>query len=141
LAILAWALGRIDFPPVDRKVDPIAVTDSVLFLNDNAERLIDPSRMKDAATLSDAREFLYAVHCRLRQFLRDPTAMTNFAGRVEPTWLDRLGVEPDRLIVAGDLGLQAEPLSQVEERVVREIEHAVCERHRAIIWVTGEEPT
>jgi len=46
LAVLAWALGRLDLPKHDEKVDPYAVTDALDFLSEDAAELIGSARLR-----------------------------------------------------------------------------------------------
>lgn len=69
LSILSWALKRRDFPPHDDKVDPIAVTNSLDFLSEDAKSLLTTAHLREAAELQAAREWFYDVHCTLRSFL------------------------------------------------------------------------
>jgi hypothetical protein len=137
LAILAWALGRCPFPPYGQKVDPYEVTDSLMFLNEEAGIVIQEAQLRPRAELDACRELLYAIHCRLREFQRRKKARS-IAHWIEPTWLEVLGVESP-LAPRGDLRVGDVPIADAAEGKVNEYEWAVHERHRAAIWLVGEE--
>ena len=137
LAILAWGATLYEFPMHDEKVDPYAVTDIVGFLSDDPTAIIDSANLRIPTELTACRELLYAVHSRLRDFLRYQQPQT-FTGWVEAWWLELLGVPFDYLIVDNDLAIDRIPLSQAGNDRVQMCEWAVCERHKAICWLTGE---
>jgi len=70
LAILAWAWKEFEFPRHDQKVDPYAVAEAVWFLNADAGEEIHSARLRSAPRRRAARELLYAIHVRLRQYIR-----------------------------------------------------------------------
>lgn len=137
LAILAWALGRFPFPKHGEKVDPYELTDSLAFLAEEAAEIISSAELHPRVELDACRELLYALHCRLREFQRQKKARS-IAHWIEPTWLESLGVEspigPTDDLRVGDVEIAA-----ADEEKVNQYEWAVCERHRAAIWLVGEE--
>lgn len=139
LAMLAWGTTLYEFPMPDEKVDPYAVTDIVGFLSDDPKAIIDSGKLRTPTELTACRELLYAVHSRLRDFLRNQQPQT-FTGWVERWWLDALGVPFDYLIVDNDLAIDRKPVTQVGLERVRTCEWIIRERHRAIRWLTGECP-
>ena len=138
LAVLSWALGRSKFPRHDQKVNPFATTSSLGFLTSEADEFISTAKLRGAQELLDARELMYAVHCRLRDFLRNKDSK-DFTTWIEDTWLDSLKVDRAGLIVHGDLGVSGKPITEAAPDVVQTCEWAVCEQHRASIWLIGEE--
>ena len=71
LTVLAWALNRYEFPRHDRKVVPHEVAEAVYFLCEDAEELIHTARLRSRDKRKVCRELLYAIHARLRDFLRN----------------------------------------------------------------------
>lgn len=134
--ILAWALGRFPLPKYDQKVDPYELTDSLAFLSEEAADIIKSAELRPRAELNACRELLYAVHCRLRQFFRDKQARS-IAAWIEPPWLETLEIESP-LGTTGDLRVGDVEIADAHEDAVRQHEWAVCERHRAAIWLVGE---
>jgi hypothetical protein len=137
LGILAWALGRFPLPKNDQKVDPYELTDSLAFLSEDGADIIKTAELRPRHELSACRELLYAIHCRLRQFFRDKQARSIVAW-IEPQWLDTLGIESP-LGPTGDLHIGNVEIADASEEDVRGYEQAVYERHRAAIWIVGEE--
>lgn len=137
LAILAWALGRFPFPAHDEQVDAYELTDSLALLSDDAFDILQSPELRSADELDACRELLYAIHCRLREFLREGAAR-GISHWIEPDWLRLVGIEsplgPQQDLRIGDV-----EIGQAEEDKVRQCEWAICERHRAIVWLVGEE--
>lgn len=134
LAVLAWALNRLDLPRHDEKVDPYAVTDSLWFLSEGAADVIRTARLRSELELKACRELLYAIHCRLRDFARHKSRK-DFTSWVEQAWMAALKVGAAQLIVQGDLALNGKPIAGVKESCLQEGEWLTRERHRAIIWL------
>ncbi len=137
LGILAWALGRFPFPKYGEKVDPYELTDSLAFLDEEATNVIQSAELRPRAQLKACRELFYAIHCRLREFQRQKKARS-IAAWIEPTWLETLGIESP-LGPAGDLRVGGLEIGDVDEGKVNQYAWAVNERHRAAIWLAGEE--
>lgn len=138
LVVVAWALGCSELPTHDQQVNPFAITDSLDFLSDDAEAFVATARLRSAQEFHDYRELMYAVHCRLRGFLRERDPH-DFSTWVEDEWLEMLQLERAHLIVDGDLGIDGKPIAAATREAVQRCEWAICERHRASIWLVGEE--
>jgi hypothetical protein len=139
LAVLAWALKRLDkLPYQDVMVDPYEITDAVLFLNDQATATAVRG-VRSLAELKACRELYYAIHCRLRSFARkqDPCQFSQWLDR---EWFITLEMDPNRVLIQDDLAIGGKPLIDVPDQQVKECESAVCERHRAIIWLYERSP-
>jgi hypothetical protein len=139
LAVIAWALGRDDFPLHDEQVDPYAVTGSLDFLSDGAADLIRLPALRTASELHACRELLYAIHCRLRGYIREESRK-DFTTWIEAVWLTTLHLDASHLIVDNDLAIAGKPITEVDMQSVQACEHIVRERHRASIWLVGEYP-
>jgi hypothetical protein len=137
LAILGWALGRFPFPQYGQKVDPYELTDSLMFLDDEAGVVIQGAQLRPRPELDACRQLFYAIHCRLREFQRRRTAR-NIANWIEAAWLETLGVVSP-LGPTSDLRVGELEIADAEEEIVNQYEWAVYERHRAAIWLVGEE--
>lgn len=138
LAVVAWTLGRLDLPPLDRKVDPFAVTDAVGLLADEAW-LLDKPRLRARAAIDAMREILYAAHVRLTQFRRT-RASSHVAHYFEASWFSTCGIPNDVLAANGDLAIDGRPLAEAPEPRWRECLTVVAFRHQAIVWLAGEHP-
>jgi hypothetical protein len=136
LGILAWALQRCPFPQHSQKIDPFELTDCLDFLHEDAAKIIRHPKLLPRRELDACRELLYAMHCRVRAFLRDKDARS-VADWFEPEWLEILGINSP-LGRMGDLTIGESELHESAPQNVNEFEWAVCERHRAIVWLVGE---
>lgn len=140
LAILAWALKQLEFPRHDQKVDIYDVAESVWFLSEDAEELIRTTTLRNPIELEACHELLYAIHTRLRDFIRH-RKRKDFTSWVEKTWLDALRLDTAHLIVDNDLAIDDKPISEVEDNRVQECAYLTFERHRAIIWLVKGYPS
>jgi hypothetical protein len=138
-SILAWALGKYPLPPHDAKVDPFRVAEALGFLWDEAAGFVRFAQLRDRVQLNAYRDLIYAIHCRLREVERRPQR-DDLDHWIEPAWLRALGLARSSPLVDGDLAIEGEPLHRVEPGAVRTVEAVVHERHRAAIWLVGEEP-
>ena len=140
LAVLAWAWKELEFPRHDQKVDPYAVAEAVWFLNEDAGENIHTASLRSAQRRNAARELLYAIHCRLRDYLRNGER-TDFIGWVEQKWLDLLGLNSSDLIAGGDLAIDGRPIGEVGTERVQEVSWITHQRHQAIIWLVERYPS
>jgi hypothetical protein len=137
LAIMAWALRRFPFPKHDEQVNPYEVTDSVWFLSDDAAEVIQSAELRSPEELNACRELFYAIHCRLREYLRTRSP-SNFSEWIEVDWLNALGIEIP-LAPQQDLRIDDIELALAEDEKIKQCEFVTSERHRAIIWLVGED--
>jgi len=138
LAMLAWALRRIEFPLYDQQVDGPAVGDALGFLNDDARKLLDAPELRSAEELDWLVELTLAVHWRLREYSLRPNAM-NFAGFALKCQWAAMPVS-DLTLVENDLALRGNPVSRAPERVFGECLSIARERQQAANWLIGTEP-
>jgi hypothetical protein len=139
LAVLAWALNRLEFPRHDEKVDPYAVSDSLWFLSEDAAEVISTAKLRGPTEFEACRELLYAIHCRLRGVIRNKR-QENFTSWLKRAWIDTLRLDAAHLIVHNDLAIDDKAIYEVEDTRLQECEWVTCERHRAIIWLLGGYP-
>jgi hypothetical protein len=140
LGVLGWALHLMDFPLHDQKVDPFLVTDLFGLLDAGALALVNDAAMRSEADLQACRELMYAVHARLRGFLRNGS-QCDFTRWVEPDWTARLGIDPATLFYRTDLSVDGSSIDSAPPIRVHECEWITAERHRAIIWLLGGSAT
>lgn len=140
LAVLAWALNLTGFPKHDEQADIYAVADAVWFLDKKAAEVIATAKLRSPSELDACRELLYAIHARLRQYARN-RVLSDFTQWMEKAWLDALGLIPADLTAQNDLAIDGKPISQTAEERLREVTSIMHERHRAIIWLMGEQPS
>ena len=136
LLVVEWALGLADLIPHDTKADPFELTDALYFLHEDAGEIVEEATLRDSEDLAACRELYYAVHVRLREFRRSP-GMNDCRQHFEAEWPHRLGLPGP--LVGKDLGIQGRPISKADADAVELAEMIVHERHRAAIWLIGEE--
>jgi len=139
LAVLAWALNLIGFPKHDEQVNIYAVADAVWFLDKKAAEAMATAELRSLSELDACRELLYAIHVRLREYARNQVA-NSFTPRTERSWLDAVGYTLTDLTAHDNLAVDGKPIVQVTEERLREVLSITSERHRAIIWLMGEQP-
>jgi len=137
LAMLAWALKRAEFPPHDEKVDPIAVTDALGFLDPDAGKMLEAPRLRKAVEIKAAREWVYDVHCTLRGFLHHDG--DGHLAKWIVDYLRDLKIAPAKVMIKGHLAFKGKSLQKADRGELEDWEHIVCERHRAVIWLEGDE--
>jgi hypothetical protein len=137
LAILAWALKKIDLPLQDEMVDSPAIAYSLGFLNDEAETVLNNPELRSGEELSRLAELMFAFHWRMRQFSLDQAAM-NFVEFARECWFGPLEIEGLRCI-DNDLAIGDKPISQASEEAWRTCFSIAQERHLAANWLTGGE--
>jgi hypothetical protein len=138
LAVLAWALGCGELPKHDQLVDPFDVTGSVGFLSDEAATFVEDAQLESSEKLRAYREVMYALHCRLRAFIRTP-GPHDISHWFEDEWLADLDIDRASLYADIDLRIDGKAISNVPIEQVQRCEAATCERHRASIWLIGSE--
>ena len=138
LAVLAWAIGRFDLPLCDEQVNPYAITDALWFLSGDAADIIGDAVLRSPAELEAYRELLYAIHSRLRDFTRHQIK-DDFIHWINPEWLAYLNMTATDLVARGDLSIDGKPIWETEKGRLREVLSITSERHRATIWLMGEQ--
>jgi len=138
LAILAWALKRSDFPAHDQKADAVAVTNALDFLQPDAAKLLLAPKVRKRAELEAAREWFYDAHCTLRRFLHHAGdgRLASWIG----DYLKVLGIDPKAVMKMGHLAVEGQAVGEADRERLLGWENVICERHRAAIWLAGEDP-
>jgi hypothetical protein len=134
VAILAWALQEYNLPLHDQEVDPYAVAEAAWLFSEYAAESIGTAILRTSIELEACREVLYAIHVRLRDFIRHRKAK-DISDWFEQIWLDALGLDRATLIVDNDLTIDGKPISVADESRIHECSSLLFERHRAIIWL------
>jgi hypothetical protein len=140
LAVLAWALRQFPLPELSEELDPHAVTDAAHLLSDDAARFVATAVLRPPEQLEACRELMYAVHCRLCG-VRRQARLGDFDAWIEDAWLEQLGIERASLVGAGELRIDAQPITELDDKRWHTCESIIRERHRATIWLQGEHPT
>jgi hypothetical protein len=98
---------------------------------------VKTATLRSAGELRAYREIMYAIHCRLRDFLRNHKSC-NFTEWIEMDWLAALRIDSGRIIIKGDLKLEDMAVFAYEGDLARRFESAISEQHRASVWLIGE---
>jgi len=137
-AILAWALGKYPLAPHDAKVEPFKVAEALGFLWDEAAQYVRFAQLRGRTELNAYRNLVGAIHGRLREVEQRPQR-DDVDRLIQPAWLRALGLSRSNPVVEGDLAIDGQPLHRADPAVLRTIEEIVHERHRAAIWLTGQQ--
>jgi hypothetical protein len=136
LAVLAWALGRLELPAYDECVDPQAACESVRFLDPAAaESLLASPKLRSPQEIKRLSDQLFALHWRLREFsLRgQPMNLREFAGTA---WFGPLDLSAARLL-SDDLAIGDDAISEADDYDVQMAENVVQSRRVAVLWLQG----
>jgi hypothetical protein len=119
-------------------VDPIAVTNDLEFLAAEAAELLEAPALRSVQELKACREWFYSAHCSLRGFLHH--GGTGHLATWIVAYLRDLEIDPETVRKNGLLAYKGDTLATADREQLEEWESVVCERHRAAIWLVGEEP-
>jgi len=137
-AVLAWALGKYPLAPHDGKVEPFKVAEAVGFLWDEAAQYVRYAQLRGRTELNAYRELVGAIDRRLQE--REQRPQRDDLDRViQPAWLRALGLSRASPVVGGDLVIDGQPLHLVEPSLLRTVAEIIRERHRAALWLTGQQ--
>lgn len=145
LAVLAWALRRLDLPAYDNEVDPrkavasVGLTDELLSGMDTAaaKRLFREAELRPAWEIDQLACHITIVHWRLRTY-RLATKRMPFIGylRAHPSfkenWLTGLR------LVGDDLAIEDKAIGDAPPDAVSQCTSIVMERHNAAHWLQGD---
>jgi len=137
LAILAWALQLYSVPPFFQQVDPYHVTDAVEFLAETAAEIVSNAALRPAIERNALREIYYAIHCRLRNYRHNPNPK-DIRDWFESWWFE-LTATSSPLGSDGDLEIDGRSFTMLPESRRAECGTIIWERHRALIWLSGNE--
>jgi hypothetical protein len=139
LGVLAWALFAAPLPPHDEQVDPAALSKGIGFLDPKLSADHEALPVRTADEIAVMQERLFALHWRLRQFSLQPKAM-DFATFASTAWFGPLDIAGVAL-ADGDLALDGVAIAAAPQARFRSCMSTLVERHRAINWLAGEDPT
>ncbi|HET6572225.1 MAG TPA: DUF4272 domain-containing protein [Fimbriiglobus sp.] len=133
LAVLGWAMGRLDLPRYDELTSIDAVWDGLGFLEtDQVKEWLTKPPLRPRDQLEPVRRQMYLLSRRLDEFHQSPQAVD-----FRPATADEpFDVAPFELI-DGDLALQRRRIDQAPPGVVEACRHIAAERSRAINWLCG----
>ena len=130
--VLAWALGRLELPAVEKQMSDRAVGD-VFFEYDFDE----DSSLRPQGIISAYEELMYNLHWRVRHFQSQP-GPHNLEHMLEDT-PNLPGVTPVRYLET-DLAIGRLPISRAPADAARECLSIVQERRLAASWLCGHHP-
>lgn len=135
LIVLAWALGRVDYPPHDECIDPEIVAETLGFLSNDSRAFVKSAQLLDEDQVIDQCEKIFAVHWRLRQFSVDRRAI-NFPKVANEAWFGPIDIRPLRLIDR-DLAIGGVSIAKAPAEAVKKCESIARERHCGANWLVG----
>jgi hypothetical protein len=142
LAVLAWALNRLELPAYDEAIDPLAAQRSVGFGDpcEIAREILDSCVLRPSCEIE-----LFATHAtlvtwRLRQFRLDLGHSWDFNAYLRghtsfrESWLEGLR------FVDGDLAIGDQSIKNVPPEKGEYCERIAVERQIAVYWIQGDNP-
>lgn len=133
LAVIGWAMGRLDLPRYDELVSIDAVWDGLGFLEaDRVKEWLTRPPIRPRDQLEPVRQQMHVYRRRLDEFWqsRQTTGFQEAA--------DGLSDAAPFELIDGDLALQGRRIDQAEPRVIEACRRIAAERGRAIAWLCGE---
>jgi len=138
MAVLAWALGCADLPPVHVECDSNATADAMGFLDDWEDTTLNGPDLRAWDEIQAWADTYLTLHWRLRQFSEEP-------GPIDfPAYVSACNWGPLRLdyleIVDGDLAFDGVRIDQLADGAVNHALGIAQERHQAFNWLLGFDP-
>ncbi len=135
LAVLAWALGRLDLPRYDELSDVDAVWDAVGFLKpDEVRSMLAIPTVRPPAELEALRKQMLGYHWRLRDFRWSRPQAMDFRAFAKDCWFGSFDLSPFSLI-DDDLALRGQRIDAAPPEVFDTCCSIAAERHLAINWL------
>lgn len=135
MAVLAWALKRIELPAHDQIVDSPTVAESLGFMRDEAFTVLPYPELRSIDELKQFAQSMFSLHWRLRQYSLDHARM-DFVEFAKTCWFGPLELSGLRF-VENDLAIANMTLCQASEEAWRECQSIAQERHQAANWLVG----
>jgi Domain of unknown function (DUF4272) len=135
MAVLAWALKRIELPAHDQIVDSPTVADHLGFMQDESSTALQDPQLRSPAELKRYADSMFSFHWRMRQYAIDQKPM-NFVEYAKTCWFGALELHGLRM-VDNDLAIGDVAIGEAEERAWRECLSIAQERHLAANWLVG----
>jgi len=139
LATLAWALGRYELPPYDRRADLLEAANGLGFLDENAAvELLHSAAVRPSSEIDGLVTHTTIVNWRLRQFTLGSAPM-DFPGYLKEhvayraDWLDGLRFIDD------DLAIGEKCIADVADDELGAWISTAVERQIAAYWLQGDQ--
>jgi hypothetical protein len=139
LCVFAWALRLINLPRHDEQVDPQEIASTVGLFDQDPRQLIEGAELRSSEELSAYRELIYATQVRMKTHLRGRPPF-EFIDHLDTAWLETLSIDASGLLSRDDLVIQGQTIRDTAPDVLSPLFWAVCQRHRAAIWLVGDAP-
>jgi hypothetical protein len=134
LAVLGWALGRLDLPRYDELVDIDVVWDGMAFMQvPEVKALLARQVVRPRGELETVRQQLLGYHWRLREFRQAAKAM-DFRAFAKDCRFGSFDVTPFELI-DDELAVCGRRIDAAPAEVLDTCSSIAAERHRAINWL------
>lgn len=130
-AVLAWALGLMDLPPIGQQVSDVAVGDSFMDRLDSD----DPLALRPPEVITAFEELLYNLHWRVRRFAATGGSHDMRRMLSDPPALP--GVAPVTF-VRDDISVGEGPLLAASPDRANEVHWIVATRRHAASWLCGD---
>lgn len=134
-AVLAWALGLRRAPPLEGKVEPEELMQSLGLGAEAGAALLERASWREAFDAASFARQALAIHWRAveARVRPGPLEVTTFATRqgLVPFDFGRARMEAGDLVVAG------KPIATAKAGKVDRLESLALERHRAARWLSG----
>ena len=136
LAVLLWALRKLDQPKYDTLVNIDEVWDAAGFLNDPkaAGGLLVKPRLRPAEELKTYRKQMLGFHWRLRDFQHVKQETMDFKEFARKCWFGSFDVRLFAL-VDNDLALHGKRIDRADPDAFQSACSIAAERHLAINWL------
>jgi hypothetical protein len=136
--VIAWALRRATIPGLDTDADGAAVAASLGWLDASVAPLATDTRLRHRDEVAVLLDIVSAVHWRLRERL-ESDARISLSRWAAPAYAWPEDVTP--LVLQGDdLALGTTPILQLDGPALFGTLLRVRERHRAALWLLGQQP-
>lgn len=136
--VLAWALGRVELPPLERFFEPRVVLRQLFYMNDEGRGVLETPSIRSLDEILRFRETAFAIHCRLTEWSLRPNRIDFVETADRCAFLDEEVVR-ELPLVHGDLAIDGVEIASCNELVRDHAFSIAYERHRAAIWLAGHE--
>jgi hypothetical protein len=134
LAVIGWAVGRLDLPKYDELVDLDVVWDGLGLLQvPEVKAMLARPIMRPRGEMETVRQQMLGYHWRMREFRRSPKAV-DFRAFAQDGPLGTIDLTPFELM-DDDLAVLGHRIDSAPPEVLDACASIASERHRAINWL------
>lgn len=136
LAVLLWALRRMELSPYDQQVNPGELFGTIGYWDENAgHEFLNSAEIRSLEELLALQTTLLALHWRLVEFSLRPEPL-DFRKFARDGWMGPFDLTPFHLI-DDDLSMGHFAISKAPMEMVKSVRSCANERHLAINWLMG----